>query len=60
MLTSEQIRIFQKIYKNNFGKEINQEDAYKLGAKLIHLTKLIYRPITKKDFGKYGVDCEKS
>lgn len=50
MLTDEQVMKFQTIYKNRFGKEISREDALSGGIKLVRLMKLIYTPISEKEF----------
>lgn len=50
MLTDEQITKFQIIYKNHFGKEISREDSLEGGIKLVRLMKLIYSPITEKEY----------
>lgn len=50
MLSDEQITKFQRLYKNHFGKEINREEAYEKGAKLIRLVELIYKPMTEKEY----------
>lgn len=50
MLSDEQVMKFQTIYKNRFGKEISREDALDRGIKLVRLMKLIYTPITEKEF----------
>jgi len=50
MLSNEQITKFQTLYKNRFGKEISQEEAYEKGAKLVRLMKLIYRPMTEEEY----------
>jgi hypothetical protein len=50
MLSDEQIRKYQEIYKNRFGKEISREEAYEQGIKLIRLIKLTYKPITEKEY----------
>ena len=47
MLSDEQIKKFQELYKKNFGKDISQEEAYEQGIKLIRLVKLIYKPTTQ-------------
>ncbi|MBI4117689.1 MAG: hypothetical protein HY453_01240 [Parcubacteria group bacterium] len=49
MLSDEQIKKFQTLYKNRFGKEICREDALDQGVKLIRLMELIYKPMTEKD-----------
>ena len=50
MLTDEQITKFQEIYKNHFGEEISREDALDGGIKLVRLMKIIYSPITEKEY----------
>lgn len=52
MLSDEQITKFQTLYKNQFGKEISREDAYELGAKLIRLVEIVYRPMTETEYKK--------
>jgi len=50
MLSDEQIVKFQTLYKNRFGKEISRKKAYEQGIKLIRLMRLIYKPMTKKEY----------
>jgi hypothetical protein len=50
MLSDEQIRKFQILYKNRFGKEISREEAYEKGAKLTRLVELIYKPMTEDEY----------
>lgn len=50
MLSDEQIRKFQILYKNRFGKKISREEAYEMGAKLIRLVELIYKPMTEAEY----------
>lgn len=49
MFSNEQITKFQALYKNRFGKEISQEEAYEKGAKLVRLIELIYKPMTEDE-----------
>lgn len=49
MLSDDQIKKFQRIYKGRFGKEISKEEAYEKGIKLLRLMSLIYRPMTKEE-----------
>ena len=46
----DQIVKFQEIYKKRFGKEISREEAEEKRAMLIRLVKLIYKPMTKKEY----------
>lgn len=50
MLTEEQIKNFQVIYKKSFGKEISREDAYEKGIKLLNLMSAIYKPMSKEEY----------
>ena len=50
MLSDEQIKQFQILYKKRFGKEISREEAYEQGAKLIRLIELIYKPMTEAEY----------
>lgn len=50
MLSDEQIKKFQTLYKNRFCKKISREEAYEKGAKLIRLVELIYKPMTEKEY----------
>ncbi len=52
MLSDEQIKTYQTLYKNYFGKEISREEAYEQGAKLIRLVELIYKPVTETEYKK--------
>ena len=44
MLTNDQIKEFQKMYKDYFGEEINPKQAFVLGEKLIELIKIVGSP----------------
>ncbi len=50
MLSDEQIKQFQILYKKRFGKEISREESYEKGAKLIRLVELIYKPMTENEY----------
>ena len=52
MLSDEQIRKFQMLYKNRFGKEISREEAYEKGARFIRLIELIYKPMSEDEYQK--------
>jgi len=44
MLTDEQVKQFQSLYKQKYGQEISRKVAYEKGIKLVQLMKLIYLP----------------
>jgi len=48
MLSDENIRAFQVLYKEHFGKEISKEDARENGIKLLRLISIIYGPKKEK------------
>jgi hypothetical protein len=50
MLSEKQIRQYQMLYKNRFGRKISREEAYEQGAKLMRLVELIYRPMTETEY----------
>ena len=50
MLSDEQVKKYQTLYRNRFGKEISYESAYEEGMKLVRLLEVIYKPINKKDY----------
>lgn len=52
MLSDEQIKTYQMLYKNRFGKEISREQAYEQGVKLLRLVEIIYKPMTEAEFQK--------
>lgn len=49
VLSEEDIKKFQVIYKEQFGIEITKEDAYEKGIKLLRLLSLVYKPMTAKE-----------
>jgi len=50
MLTDDQIKKFQALYKKRFGKEISKEAALEQGVKLVRLMEIVYRPMTKEEY----------
>jgi hypothetical protein len=50
MFSREQIKKFQDIYKETFGVEISQEEAYEKGVSLIQLMRLTYKPMTLREY----------
>lgn len=50
LLSDKQISSFQEIYKLEFGEEISKEEAYEQGMKLLQLVKIVYQPMTKKEY----------
>ncbi len=52
MLSDEQIKKFQAIYRNRFGTEISKEKAYEKGVKLVRLMELIYKPMAQNEYNE--------
>jgi hypothetical protein len=50
VLSDEQVKDFQTLYKSCFGKDISKEDAYENGIRLLRLVSLINKPMTKMSF----------
>ncbi|MDL1953048.1 hypothetical protein FBR07_02610 [Candidatus Uhrbacteria bacterium UHB] len=49
-MSDDDIRKFQYIYRERFGKEISKQDAYEQGIKLLRLLAVVYKPMTQKEF----------
>jgi hypothetical protein len=52
--TDEQLNNFIKLYKQEFGKDIDRAKALRQATALVSLVKLTYSPMSKKDFRKYS------
>ena len=50
MLSDEQIKQFQILYKKRFGKEISREEAHEKGAELVRLIELVWKPMTEDEY----------
>ena len=50
MLSEDQIRKFQILYKKRFGKEISREEAHEKGAELVRLIELVWKPMTEDEY----------
>jgi hypothetical protein len=50
VLSDEDITRFQALYKKELGIEINREDAYEKGIKLLRLMSIVYQPMTEKEY----------
>lgn len=49
MLTDQQIKTFQELYKAHFGEEISRALAMEKGIQLVRLTRFIYQPMSRLD-----------
>lgn len=61
-LSRETIEEFRQIHKEEFGEEVSDDEARRLGTDLLELFKIIYRPIPteEKEGKKRGGDLSKS
>lgn len=60
MLTNEQIKRFQEIWKQLFGRDISDEDANREGSRLVRIVRLICEPTTEdKDVQKHREETER-
>ena len=49
MLSDEQIKQFQILYKRHFNEDVTKEEALKKGIRLINLIRIIGRPINSAE-----------
>jgi len=54
MLTNQQIQKFKELYQKRFGEVLDDEQVAVKAGKLLGLIKLIYKPLTKKEFEKFS------
>jgi len=52
LLSPAHINKFKDIYRAKFGLELNDQDAYEKGIKLVRLLMIIDKPITEADYQK--------
>lgn len=50
MISKEKLDEFKFLYKKHFGKDISDAEALESATKLINLVRLVYKPMTKKEF----------
>jgi hypothetical protein len=50
MLSDAQVKKFQDLYKDYFGREISKEEAYEQCINLLRLMTIIYKPMTQDEF----------
>jgi hypothetical protein len=53
MITTEQLEKFKAIYRKEFGKDISNQDALDSATKLVNLMRIVYKPITQKDYDEF-------
>jgi hypothetical protein len=52
MLTEEDIKKFQEIYRKKFGKDISKKHAYEQGIRVINLVKIMINGSSNKNENK--------
>jgi hypothetical protein len=52
MLTDNDIKKFQKLYKEEFGTNISKEEATEQGLKLVTLMSNVYKPMNQEEFNE--------
>ncbi len=52
LLSDQDIKDFQCLYRKRFKKEISYEQAYESFSKLLNLLKVIYKPMSKDGYRK--------
>lgn len=45
MLSNEQVKKFQELYRNRFGEEITEAEAQEKGSRLVRLIRITYEPL---------------
>lgn len=50
MFTADDIKSFQKLYRNRFGIDISDSDAQSQATALVLIMKNIYKPMTEKEY----------
>jgi len=50
IISPAQLEKFKQIYKAKFDKDINDQEAYEKGIKLIQLLKINDKPISEEDY----------
>lgn len=53
-ITDSDVKEYQSIYKEKFGKEIDSTEARAQLSKLVRQMEIVYQPITKEQFDKYN------
>lgn len=54
-LTDKHISDFQKLYLEEYGVTLSEDEALERSTKLIELIRIIYKPISKEDHTKYKI-----
>lgn len=52
MLTKEQIKSYQALYKKRFGTELGKDEAYRQGVNLVRLVELVYKPMSSENYNR--------
>lgn len=52
MMSEDQIKNFQELYKTELGLEISHDEAFDKALKLLRLMELIYHPMTSEELNE--------
>jgi len=52
MISKESLGEFKKIYKEEFGEEISDQEALEQATKLLRLVEIVYKPTTQEEYDK--------
>jgi hypothetical protein len=52
MISEKALKEFKAIYKKEFDIELSDQDALESATKLLRLVEIIYKPMTKEEYGK--------
>jgi len=52
MISKKALEEFKIIYKERFNIELSDQDALDKATKLLRLIEIVYKPITKEEYGK--------
>jgi len=52
MISKESLGEFKKIYKEEFGEEISDQEALEQATKLLRLVEIVYKPMTQEEYDK--------
>lgn len=49
IISDKAVQEFKKIYKKDYGVELDDGVAFELAHKFFHMMRVVYRPIKKRD-----------
>lgn len=52
MISQKSLDEFKRLYREHFGKDLTNAEAYEKGSRLIRLLEIVYKPMTKEEFDR--------